>query len=183
MIMDNGEELLPIVDINGSVIGSIKRADAHSGSGVLHPVVHLHVFNSRGSLYLQKRPQWKDVQPGRWDTACGGHVAYGEIPEEALRREVSEELGITDFNPLFLCKYIFKSVKEKELVYVNLTTYNKPIYASNEELDGGRFWSPSEIMENIGKAVFTPNFESEYLRFFHGSSAPLYYNAPLSETT
>lgn len=39
---------------------------------LLHPVVHLHLFNSRGELYLQKRPEWKDIQPGRWDTAVGG---------------------------------------------------------------------------------------------------------------
>lgn len=30
---------------------------------LLHPVVHLHLFNSRGELYLQKRPEWKDIQP------------------------------------------------------------------------------------------------------------------------
>lgn len=40
---------------------------------LLHPVVH-HLFNFRGELYLQKRPEWKDIQPGRWDTAVGGHV-------------------------------------------------------------------------------------------------------------
>jgi isopentenyldiphosphate isomerase len=41
-------------------------------------VVHLHVFNSRGELYLQKRPEWKDIQPGKWDTAVGGHIDLGE---------------------------------------------------------------------------------------------------------
>ena len=51
---------------------------------LLHPVVHLHLFNSRGELYLQKRPEWKDIQPGRWDTAVGGHVDYGETVDEKL---------------------------------------------------------------------------------------------------
>ena len=29
------------------------------------------------------------------------------------------------------------------------------------ELDGGRFWSPQEIRENLGEGIFTPNFEGE----------------------
>ena len=31
----------------------------------------------------------------------------------------------------------------------------------SDELDGGRFWSYEEIKRNLGKGVFTPNFESE----------------------
>jgi isopentenyldiphosphate isomerase len=32
-------------------------------------------------LYLQKRSETKDIQPGKWDTAVGGHVDYGETIE------------------------------------------------------------------------------------------------------
>ncbi|KAA3951627.1 NTP pyrophosphohydrolase, partial [Bacteroides ovatus] len=28
-------------------------------------------------------------------------------------------------------------------------------------LDGGRFWKIEEIKENLGKVIFTPNFEEE----------------------
>ncbi|MBR1933964.1 MAG: NUDIX domain-containing protein [Prevotella sp.] len=163
---DNAQELFPIVDAEGRTLGSITRGEAHSGSRVLHPVVHLHLFNSRGQLYLQRRPLWKDIQPGRWDTACGGHVAYGETPEEALRREVEEELGITDYTPTPLGSYVFDSQRERELVYVNSTTYDGPVRPSAEELDGGRFWSRQELLDAIGKGVLTPNFEQEYLQFF-----------------
>ena len=124
MNSDNSEEIFPVVDAAGNVVGKATRGECHGGSMLLHPVVHLHVFNSRGELYLQKRPAWKDIQPGRWDTAVGGHVDYGETIAEALRREVREELGITDFVPGAVTVYPFRSEREYELVHVFRTVYD-----------------------------------------------------------
>ncbi len=166
---DNGEELFPIVDEEGKVIGSASRAECHGGSRLLHPVVHLHVFNTQGELYLQRRPLWKDIQPGKWDTAVGGHVDFAERIEDALRREASEELGITDFLPTPLPPYVFESDRERELVYPFRTTYEGTIHPSAETA-GGRFWSPQELAEAISVAPstsqLTPNFISEYQRLF-----------------
>ncbi len=164
--MDNQKELFPIVDENGLVIGSASRGECHGGSMLLHPVVHLHVFNEKGELYLQRRPDWKDIQPGKWDTAVGGHIDFGESPDVALQREASEELGITDFSPLFVDKYVFQSQRERELIYVHRTTYNGEIHPSTDELDGGRFWTMQEIREAMGKGILTPNFENEFKRCF-----------------
>lgn len=163
---DNEQEIFPIVDETGEVIGRTTRGHAHDGSKVLHPVVHLHVFNSSGELYLQRRPLWKDIQPGRWDTAVGGHVDYGETVEQALGREVREELGITDFRPESLGHYVFESQRERELVWVHACVYDGPVRPSTDELDGGRFWSRGEILSAIGHDILTPNFEGEYLKFF-----------------
>ena len=163
---DNQEERFPIVDEDGHVVGVATRGECHSGSKLLHPVVHLHVFNSRGDVYLQKRPEWKDIQPGKWDTSVGGHIDYGETPEQALIRDVREELGITDFTPERVGKYVFESRRERELVYVHRTIYDGPIKPSTEELDGGRFWTLDEIRQSLGQNLLTPNFESEFSRFF-----------------
>lgn len=167
--MDNKNELFPLVDEDGRVIGSATRGECHSGSKLLHPVVHLHVFNTAGDIYLQKRPVWKDIQPGKWDTAVGGHIDYGEEIEAALRREVREELGITEFTAEFVGKYVFESQRERELVYVHRCVYDGPIRPSTEELDGGRFWTMAELHEAIGKDVLTPNFENEYLTIINNS--------------
>ena len=163
---DNNQELLPLVDEEGRVIGSATRGQCHDGSKLLHPVVHLHVFDSAGRLYLQQRPLWKDIQPGKWDTAVGGHVDYGEDISSALQREVREELGIEDFVPEFLLRYIFESERDRELVHVYRTTYDGDIFPT-AELDGGRFWTIDEIREAIGKEVLTPNFESEIKRILN----------------
>ena len=72
------EEWFPIVDEDGNTIGTALRSVCHDGkSMLLHPVVHLHFFNSKGELYLQKRSMSKDIQPGKWDTSVGGHVNPG----------------------------------------------------------------------------------------------------------
>ena len=161
---DNGQECLPWVDEEDHVLGKLTRDEAHHGSMKLHPVVHLHLLNSRGELFLQKRPHWKDIQPDRWDTACGGHVDYGETIAEALRREVREELGITGLTPEFLLRYVFESKRERELVHVHRAVYDGEVSWSREELADGRFWRLDEIDGNLGKGLFTPNFEQEYGR-------------------
>ena len=79
---------------------------------------------------------------------------------EALRREVREELGITEFTPEAVAVYEFRSERERELVHVYRAVCDGPVCPSGE-LDGGRFWPVSEIRENLGKGIFTPNFEGE----------------------
>ncbi len=169
--MDNIHEILPIVDENGNIIGRTERGIAHSGTKILHPVVHLHVFSPEGHIYLQKRPCWKDVQPGKWDTAVGGHIDYGESVDTALKREVREELGFTPACLESLGHYVFESNIEKELIYVYKTIYAGVIRPSNTELGGGRFWTNEEIIANIGKNIFTQNFEHEFVKFFFGNKS------------
>lgn len=199
------EELFPLVNEQGELIGKATRAYCHSGSFVLHPVVHLHVFNAAGQLFLQKRAMNKDIQPGMWDTSVGGHVDFEETLEQsvpvdstqssalempstayspalsdqsagtisqetpapwvlaALQREACEELNIIGFEPVFVFRYPFRSTFECELVHSFYTIYDGPIIIDPIEISEGRFWDVADIQLNIGRGVFTPNFEGEIL--------------------
>ena len=158
------EEWFPLVDEAGNVVGKATRRECHSGSMLLHPVVHLHIFDSKGRLFLQQRSMSKDIQPGKWDTAVGGHVDYGESIEEALYREVREELGIVDFEPEHIFTYSFMSSVERELVHSYKTVYEGEMKIDPVEIESGRYWEIEDIIKNLGKGVFTPNFEQEFVR-------------------
>jgi isopentenyldiphosphate isomerase/intracellular septation protein A len=155
------EEWLPIVDKDGKVLGKIPRSLAHKDKNIMHPVIHMHIFNKERQLYLQKRDSRKLVQPGKWDTAVGGHVAWGETVETSLKRETEEELGIIPEKIAFIGTYIWTSEIETELVYVFISQWDKEIYVNHDEVEEGRFWSKQEINVNLNNEIFTPNFVHE----------------------
>lgn len=155
-------EYFPLVTENGEVIGKATRQECHCGTFLLHPVVHLHVFNSQGELFLQKRALDKDIQPGKWDTSVGGHVDFGEEIREALFREVREELGIENFEPKFISRYKYVSNIEAELIHSYYIIYDGQFQIDPIEISEGRFWKITEIEASIGNGIFTPNFEQEW---------------------
>lgn len=155
-------EWFPVVEPSGLVIGRATRSYCHSGKKPLHPVIHIHIIDRFSRIYLQKRSMKKDIQPGRWDTAVGGHVSYGEGILEAVYREASEELGFTEFNPIHIETYLFESEIEKEMVNVFGVVGSYELHPDLDEVDEGRWWELADIDANIGKGVFTPNFETEF---------------------
>jgi isopentenyldiphosphate isomerase len=166
MISNIPDELFPVVDEHGNEIALAHRSVCHDGkSKLLHPVVHLHLFNKTGELYLQKRAMTKDLLPGKWDTSVGGHISPGESAEAALKREALEELGLIKFEFKPVGKYIWESPREREYVYSFTGTTDELPVINPEEIDDGRYWTMQEINDNIGKGVFTPNFEHEYKEF------------------
>ena len=167
------EECFDIVDAEGRVLGQAPRSVCHSRPGLLHAVVHLHVINSQERIFLQKRSLTKQIQPGKWDTAVGGHVQSGEGIESALKREAEEELGLGDFTAQLLAIYVWESAVESELVHMFVARTDQLLRLDRREMDEGRFWKIEEIRSALGKDVLTPNFETEFAillqRFLKGS--------------
>ena len=155
-------EYFPIVEPNGLVIGRSTREYCHGGAKPLHPVIHVHIIDRFSRIYLQKRSMKKDIQPGNWDTAVGGHVSYGESIVEAVYREAYEELRLMEFNPIHIETYQFESPVEKEMVNIFAAVGSYELTPDLDEVDEGRWWPVEEIDANVGKGIFTPNFESEF---------------------
>lgn len=121
------DELLDIVDRDGKVIGTATRKECHNNPKIIHRVAHCWIFNNQGQVLWQQRSLLKDMSPGFWDMSCGGHVPNGEEPNETLKRELEEELGITGVNPILVDKYIWSNEKQTELVYLYYLVLNKKI--------------------------------------------------------
>ena len=158
----SGEEWFDLVNEHGKVTGKAPRSAVHGNPKLLHPTVHLHIFNKNGKLYLQKRSKNKDLYPGYWDTAVGGHVSSGEAIEAALIRESLEELGIKPDKAQPLFRYVMSNEWESELIHSFKMVHNGPFKINREEIEIGRFWTIFEIKKMIGQDIFTPNFEQEF---------------------
>ncbi len=161
------DEIFEIVDENNKVIGTAKRSECHGNPALIHRTVHVIVFHPDGRMLLQKRSMLKDIQPGKWDTAVGGHLMPGEDFEIAGRREMQEELGVPATLTL---KYLFDSKIrnniESENTRVFSTVYEGPFNFPKDEIDDVKFWTVRELRKGMEGYSFTPNLVVELKKLF-----------------
>ena len=156
------EEWFELVDVTGRIIGKAKRSECHGNPSLMHQSIHVLIFDRQGRLLLQKRSQQKDTNPGKWDTSVGGHVAPGEQPDVAARRETNEELGIDPGKLELAYQYIWKSDYESELVRTYATLHEGPFTYDTKEVETGEFWTLEKIENELTSGHFTPQFCDEF---------------------
>ncbi|MFA4944660.1 MAG: NUDIX domain-containing protein [Lentisphaeria bacterium] len=156
-------EEFDVYDAAGNHRGRRPRRECHGNPALIHRTAHVVVFARDGRLLLQKRPAHKDIQPGKWDTAVGGHLAPGESWEQAARRELAEELGIPGAGlPLeFLFTSQIRNEVESEDVGVFALVHDGPFHPPPAEIDELRFWSTAELRRARGGGLFTPSLDAE----------------------
>ena len=144
---DDLSEIFDIVDREDKVIGRATRREVHGNKNLLHRSVGVAVINSNNKIFLQRRSITKDTDSLKWTISCSGHVAAGDTYEDTARRELSEELGIADRVLLnYLCKYIYESNTETEMVCLYKIIYNGSITVHTEEILEGKFFTRKEII-------------------------------------
>lgn len=85
-----------------------------------------------GEILLEKRKLTKAVDPGLM-AIPGGHVEAGETLEEALHREVEEELTVTPVRYFPLCTLYHPTLELQRLHYYVVTDWTGEISAQEAE--------------------------------------------------
>ena len=136
-------ELLYHVTKEDSVLGSVERSTAHRDQ-ILHRSGMIFVIRSDGRIMLQHRSSSKTIFPNCWDSSSSFHVTFGESYEQAARRELREETGMSA--PLtYLGKFSYHIPPENEIVAVFSCSSDDPIKIDPSESSGASFHTKDEV--------------------------------------
>lgn len=143
------DELVDIVNENGEVVGTAMKSECHKNPALIHTVVHCWIFNREGKVLLQKRAMTKETLPGLWDISVAGHIMSGENHKDAVKRELSEEMGVEQFDAKLVGTYLSYQKMQTELVYLYYGFLDKNIEDLRiqiEEVDAVDWFDMPELM-------------------------------------
>lgn len=141
-----------LVDEQDREIGMIDKLEAHQ-KGLLHRAFSVLVFNSQGSLLLQKRASHKYHTPGLWTNTCCSHPQPGEPVEIAAARRLMEEMGIScELKRIysFTYKATFENgLIEHELDHVFVGVSDDIPQINKDEVEDFRYSSIEDVTADI----------------------------------
>ena len=144
-------ELIDIFDENNKYLGySLGRSKVHK-ENLWHHHVSAWIMNYNGEILLQQRALDKKKNPGKW-ARTGGHVDAGETPEQSIKREVYEEIGLKVNDDEIKNIEIFKSINPNEYYYsygyIFFTHYKEDDFLlQKEEVNAVKYYTIEELEE------------------------------------
>lgn len=166
------EERIQFVDENDSPIGAGSREEAWQKK-IHHRIVRVILRNEDGCVLIQKRSAQKKSYPNLWTDSASGHVDEGETYEQAVNREMIEEIGIKTELKL-IGKFLTIEPKGGNQVpifnmsFEGVIPKDTRIDMQQEEVSETKWVSLSELklLMKEGPENFTPAFLESVRRFY-----------------
>ena len=98
-----------------------------------------------GQVLAEKRQRTKRVVPGAI-ALPGGHLEAHESPEEALYREMQEEVGIVPIEIAYVCTLLHRSQEFRKLHYFAVTRWEGAIIPQEA---ASVLWIPLNALEAL----------------------------------
>ena len=147
------EDTLILVDSDDRQIGSETKAACHRHPLRLHRAFSIFLFGRDGRMLITKRSAKKDTWPGFWSNACCSHPHDEESTEEAARRRLREELGISaELRFLFTFEYRadYDATRgEHELDHVFVGQYDGPLRPDRDEVEDTEFVDVKDLKQAV----------------------------------
>lgn len=146
------EEMVVLVDEDDKEVGLKEKLAAHR-DGNMHRAISVFLLNNQGELLLQRRAFSKYHSGGLWTNTCCGHPRPGELPLDAAKRRLFEEMGIfSDLEKIFSFTYkatVDKNLIEHEFDHVFVKKFNGEPTPNSDEAAGWKWVSFEELKKNI----------------------------------
>lgn len=151
-------ELLDIVNENNELTGDIVEREIVHEMGLWHREVAVIIVNKEGKILLEKRAPTKKQSPNKW-ALCAGHIEAGDIPENAIVREMKEEIGVDiSIDELEFIKPAVRNIKFNDNLYNRAFQYTyfwitdkkeSEFTVQQEELTEVRYFDIEEVKNRV----------------------------------
>ena len=158
-------EIWGLCDENGNLTTKRIFRGQKIPQGYYHKIVHLCIISSDGKLLSQQRSPLKDTFPLYWDVTVGGSTILDETENQAMTRELKEELGIdidfTNISPIFLIKgtdfidYWF---------FIKYDVDLKKLTLQKDEVKDAVYYSIQQVEELISQGKFIDYLYSNIIK-------------------
>jgi 8-oxo-dGTP pyrophosphatase MutT (NUDIX family) len=143
------DEPVAVYDASGRVTGVAPRGVVYR-DGIWHGATGVLTRRSDGEhVYLHRRTTDKLIYPGLYDCWAGGVIGPAEHPDEAARRELAEELGITGvpLRPVERFAYDAGGVRCHTFTYE--VTWDGPVHPQAAEIAWGGWVTLAELRARL----------------------------------
>jgi len=154
-------ELWDNLDMERTPTGYFIERGGEYPTGALHLVIHACIFNSKGEMLIQQRQPFKEGWSNMWDVTVGGSALAGEKSQQAIMRELGEEIGyhidLSGVRPNFTINFE-RGFDDWYLISqeVDLSTLS----LQYEEVKAVKWATKDNILAMIDDTTFIPYYKS-----------------------